>query len=482
MKREAASAAAEDATARKKKAATRARTGPSAALTPAEAASRAGKDAKARKKAANRARTRPRAEVETTGLSARILEALSEAEAARLSALRDAFERESRAAYELKVQWSAQSQVAYSARDALAAYRLELERAVMQDGRVSRDDDVDDEEGEGDGDKRDRRRAAAASAAAAAPKGSAFEFDGLLTADAGGPAASSSHASSQPDDGSNVSNAVVVLVRTTGPVNLGQIARVCNNLAVRDVRIVEPQCETNCSDSRKFAVHSKRLLVGMPVFATLAEAVADCGLVIGTSGRQHGSNAWRGLYTPEQVPDLLRERPAERYAVVFGNEAAGLNDAELSQCHTYVRIPTRGYSSLNLGHAVAVVMYTISRAHVPAGERARAADPEGDRIRDQMAASVAEVTRLANYWSGTLRRFGWTKHLEVRKPAASYRMERALVQKLLGQVRAINEHAFGTAEMGMMKTGDAPCPEADPAERDAQEALRRVREARVRRK
>lgn len=333
---------------------------------------------------------------------------LTEEQRARLAALSEAWERDSREAHRMTIEWSRRSEEAFRSRTALRKYYESL---------ASPGGGGPDKEEEGGQEQEERP--------------SPFSYDGMLSRP-------------PPDDGSLVSRAAVVLVRTTGATNLGQIARLANNVGVSDVRLVDPRCDPGCGEARKFAVHSRRLLDGMPVFATLAEAVADCGAVLATSGRQTGSNAWRGEVTPEGVPALLAGRPrAERFAVVFGNEADGLNEAELSQCHSYVRIPTRGYSSLNLGHAVAVVMYTLSRVGVRQqdAEERHAVD---ERVREAMAAPMADVARLAGYWEATLRRFGWQRPVDAAAAVHGYVMERRTVARLLGQLRHVNVRAFGS--------------------------------------
>ncbi|MEK7412704.1 MAG: TrmH family RNA methyltransferase, partial [Planctomycetota bacterium] len=83
----------------------------------------------------------------------------------------------------------------------------------------------------------------------------------------------------------NLRGCTVVLVRTQGPINLGMVARICGNFGIDDLRLVAPRCEVNCDDSRKFSTHSRDLLLNAQVFPTLAAAVADCGMVVGTSAR-----------------------------------------------------------------------------------------------------------------------------------------------------------------------------------------------------
>nr|MBA3939038.1 hypothetical protein [Planctomycetota bacterium] len=111
-----------------------------------------------------------------------------------------------------------------------------------------------------------------------------------------------------------LANACVILVRTQGPVNLGMVARLCGNLGISDLRLVAPQCEINCEDTRKFATHSRALVLAAPVFADLGAAVADCGMAIGTSARGRALDYGEALAL-HQVPAAVARRAPRRLAL-----------------------------------------------------------------------------------------------------------------------------------------------------------------------
>lgn len=109
-------------------------------------------------------------------------------------------------------------------------------------------------------------------------------------------------------DGNCLASCVCVLVRTSGPVNLGLIARTCANLGVTQLRLVAPICDVNCSDSRKFSNHACSLLMGAKVYDTLAEALGDCQYAVATSGLPRDTTAHDNYFTPEQIPAALNAR------------------------------------------------------------------------------------------------------------------------------------------------------------------------------
>jgi TrmH family RNA methyltransferase len=100
-------------------------------------------------------------------------------------------------------------------------------------------------------------------------------------------------------------------------------------------------------------------------FSTVAEAVADCGLVVGTLGTGAGTsrNLDQPLHRLDEGGGLIRTRLAtERVALLFGSEKRGLSNDDLSYCHWLMRIPTReAHGSMNLAQAVAVCLYELIR-------------------------------------------------------------------------------------------------------------------------
>jgi TrmH family RNA methyltransferase len=234
--------------------------------------------------------------------------------------------------------------------------------------------------------------------------------------------------------------ACVVLVRTQGPINLGMVARLCGNLGIDDLRLVAPQCEINCEDSRKFSTHSKELLLAAPVFPDLKAAIADCGLVVGTSARYREAELGP-FHSPSGIPAVVTQRQAARWALVFGNEADGLSTEELRCCQTWVHLETFGpNSSYNLANAVAITMYLIATATpaAPAGEP------------DQQAADRAMVESLHDYWLETLDRIQYFRRANIQqfrpllnRMLARWHVTHKDVQALRGMLAQINYYCFG---------------------------------------
>lgn len=161
----------------------------------------------------------------------------------------------------------------------------------------------------------------------------------------------------------NLQSARVVLVRPTGPINIGLCCRLCANLGVGELAVVNPGCKLSDVGVRQYAVHAKEVREAIKVFSTLGEAVADCDLVIATSApRRMGGDRerWR---LPEAAAKIesWRAGGAGRLALLFGNEAQGLNNDELALAHAYISLDAPGtQKSYNLSHAVAITLYGLA--------------------------------------------------------------------------------------------------------------------------
>jgi tRNA/rRNA methyltransferase len=157
----------------------------------------------------------------------------------------------------------------------------------------------------------------------------------------------------------SLSNVKVVLVEPLYGGNVGSVCRAMMNMGLSRLVVVGGTARLDMDEARTFAYRAAGLLETMETAGTLAEAVADCGLVAGTTARV-------GLYrdhsrTPrEWAPTLLQAAAQGPVAMVFGREDKGLTNDELALCTQFVQIPsTDSYTSLNLAQAVMVCCYEL---------------------------------------------------------------------------------------------------------------------------
>jgi TrmH family RNA methyltransferase len=187
----------------------------------------------------------------------------------------------------------------------------------------------------------------------------------------------------------------VVLVNTRNPLNIGAAARAMSNFGFLHLRVVKPY-DLAFREARS-AVDASALLASAEEFESVAEAVADCSLVVGTTavGRRVPQHPVRTL---DEEARLVRKRlSSSRVALLFGSEKRGLSNEDLSHCHWLLRIPTRErHRSMNLGQAVAVCLYELARGPKTASQpEKRLAATSGDLER--FTSILLEAFRSSGY-------------------------------------------------------------------------------------
>ncbi len=154
---------------------------------------------------------------------------------------------------------------------------------------------------------------------------------------------------------------IVVLVEPNGPLNIGSVARLCGNFGVKELRLVAPRCDYNNEDAKRMAVKGRQFIETAQIFPSLIDSIKDCPKVIATCGRiDHGDIP---LEEPEQALNwLLKSSESSNLALIFGREDNGLTNQELLLAQKILSIKTiDNYRSLNLSHAVAIVLHEIHR-------------------------------------------------------------------------------------------------------------------------
>ena len=177
----------------------------------------------------------------------------------------------------------------------------------------------------------------------------------------------------------------IVLVEPSHPGNIGAVARAMKNMGLRELHLVRPHAFPNPEATTR-ASGADDVLAAARVHEDFEQAIAECGLVIGTSARSRHL-PW-DLVEPRECAALAVESAATgNVALVFGSERFGLSNVELTRCNLLVTIPTHpDYSSLNIAMAVQVIAYEIwllTRPGVPAPQP-----------RDVPLASAGDMARL----------------------------------------------------------------------------------------
>ena len=207
----------------------------------------------------------------------------------------------------------------------------------------------------------------------------------------------------------------VVLVAPRNPLNIGAVARAMSNFGFHTLRLVNPYAPS--FREARSAVGASKILAGAERYKSLAEAVGDCALVVGTTAVRN-----RDLQHPVRRPEygarMIRRRlSAGNVALLFGSEKFGLSNEDLSHCHWLIRIPTCEENiSMNLGQAVAVCLYELIR------------DSRQERSAPQLKqATTEELERITLLLLDALQTSGF---LDRRRVSDADERIRRLVRRL----------------------------------------------------
>ena len=225
----------------------------------------------------------------------------------------------------------------------------------------------------------------------------------------------------------------VVLIDVRNPLNIGAAARAMANFGVSDLRLVKPY-EPSFREAVS-AVGGAHVLQSARVFPNLAEALADCSLVVGTS-----AGVRRVAQQPLQRLDtaaIAIQEHSGNTALLFGSEKFGLSNEDLSFCHLLARIPTAPETpSMNLGQAVAVCLYELARDETAPRPAARSPrfEPLGGGDTEQITSFLLDVLDESGY---TNRITSVSTSQKIRRWIRRTRLSRRDAPLLLGILRQI---------------------------------------------
>ena len=236
----------------------------------------------------------------------------------------------------------------------------------------------------------------------------------------------------------DLENLVVVLVRPRNPLNIGAAARAMTNFGAYQLRLVKSFAPA--FRQARSAVGATDVLMKAEEFQTVAEAVADCALVIGTTTVRNRVLQHVVRRLDQESGCMIRnDLGASRVALLFGSEKIGLTNHDFSHCHWLLNIPTSAKNvSMNLGQAVAVCLYEIARSAASAS-RSNAAANESEPL-----ATAGDIEQISALLLESLHKSGYVKpgndamcEKKVRSLVLRFDLKTLDATILLGMVRQI---------------------------------------------
>jgi tRNA/rRNA methyltransferase/tRNA (cytidine32/uridine32-2'-O)-methyltransferase len=219
---------------------------------------------------------------------------------------------------------------------------------------------------------------------------------------------------------------VVVLHEPQDLVNIAHVVRAMKNFGLRDLRLVNPR-EYEAYRVEGIAHQTQDVLARVRVVPTLEEALADCVHIVGFTAR--GRTAKRNLQRPrEAAAEIVELADAGCVALLFGREDKGLSNEALDRCHRVVTIPSDpAYASLNLAHAVVIMLYELALARgaeaLPFKAPRRVSEPADAAELERLFADIARAleaieffkTRNADAVMRTIREIAHRTPLDTRE-------------------------------------------------------------------
>lgn len=231
----------------------------------------------------------------------------------------------------------------------------------------------------------------------------------------------------------------IVLVEPSHPGNIGAAARAMKAMGLTQLALVNPR-EFPAAAATARASGADDLLVNARLFASLAEAVADCGVVVGTTARTRHLE-WP-LISPREVATWVIT-PGAQAALIFGREQSGLSNLELALCQRVVRIPTNpDFSSLNIAQAVQICAYELRLAATDRSELAL--DHEPLATAAELAGAVTQllaVMAAVDFYHPTRPKL---LPIRVQRFLNGNELRRSEVQILRGFLSAIEARLAGS--------------------------------------
>jgi tRNA/rRNA methyltransferase len=234
-----------------------------------------------------------------------------------------------------------------------------------------------------------------------------------------------------------LTNIRIVLDHTSHPGNIGSAARAMKTMGLQRLHLVEPRRFPH-ADADALACDARDVLEQAQVHATLDEALTGCVFAAGLTARRRDL-AHPCMDVREGAQRLAAIAATQAVALVFGNEAYGLSNTELSKCQLMISIPTdSAYTSLNVASAVQIMAYELRMAVLEPGPATDT--PELARLED--------IEFFYQRLEQTLIRIQFLdpdhpKRLmpRIRRMFARTQLEKEELSILMGILKQINLHA-----------------------------------------
>ncbi len=250
---------------------------------------------------------------------------------------------------------------------------------------------------------------------------------------------------------------VIVLVEPQLAENIGAVARAMGNFALSELRLVKPRDGWPNPGANRTASGADRILEEAKLYDTLAEAIADCTLVIAATARQH--DQIKEVVGPEQAArDLFPHVEAgNKAALVFGRERNGLEVQEVGLADKILTMPVNpAFASLNLAQAVIVCayeFYKLASANALPFEMPNFSAPASKAKFEAFFTTVVNELERHEFFRPPEKRDNMIVNL--RNIFLRIEPTEQDIQTLHGVIRTLAQGSKGPATGGILRGGEA---------------------------
>ena len=138
--------------------------------------------------------------------------------------------------------------------------------------------------------------------------------------------------------------------------NIGSVARAVKNFNIKNLRIVNPRCNWPNQKALATSVGAKDVLKSAKIYDSVEKSIADLDIIFASSSRIRKVN--KKLIPISNLKTKIKK--GRKVGILFGPEASGLSNDEISCANYLVKIPSnKKFNSLNLSHSVIIFCFEI---------------------------------------------------------------------------------------------------------------------------
>ncbi|MFN3910204.1 MAG: RNA methyltransferase [Candidatus Anstonellaceae archaeon] len=190
----------------------------------------------------------------------------------------------------------------------------------------------------------------------------------------------------------------IIFIEPEYEINIGMNARLLKNFAITQMHIVNPKCSLGFS-AKMYAKHAKNIIENARIYKKLEDAIKDCELIIGTTGRIE-KNFSVGIKPLDikQIKQKLENRKIEgNVALLFGPEGIGLKEDEIKKCDLLLTIPTsKNYPVMNITNALAICLYEFKKIKPNYRAEKLATKNEREYIKKLILKKIENTEKIKN--------------------------------------------------------------------------------------